>query len=51
MMLILMAGIFSKDYYKILDVPKNITKKRLDKAYKKKLLLLHPDRYSDQKEK
>lgn len=35
----------AKDYYKILDVRRNVNKATLKKAYKKKLLKLHPDRY------
>lgn len=42
-------SIISKDYYKIIGVPRNITDKRLKKAYKKKLLEFHPDKYNDQK--
>lgn len=36
---------YTKDYYRILDVNRSVDKTTLKKAYKKKLLKLHPDRY------
>ena len=39
------------NYYAILGVQSNITQKRLEKAYKKKLLQLHPDRFTNPDEK
>lgn len=47
----ILTQIFCKDYYKIMDVPRSITTKRLEKAYKKKLLSLHPDRFKSEAEK
>ena len=44
-LLLLILSTFTQDYYKILGVDKGITNKRLEKAYKKKLLSLHPDKF------
>lgn len=49
--LFFVIGALTKDYYKIMDVPRSITTKRLEKAYKKKLLSLHPDKFKTEKEK
>jgi DnaJ-class molecular chaperone len=39
------------EYYKILGIEKSASEKEIKKAYRKKALLLHPDRNQDNKEK
>jgi DnaJ family protein C protein 7 len=40
-----------KDYYKLLDVPKDADTETIKKAYKKAALKFHPDRFVDEQEK
>ena len=39
-----------RDYYEILEVAKNADDKGIKKAYRKKAMLYHPDRYEGPKE-
>lgn len=39
-----------KDYYKLLNIPKDAGEKEIQKAYKKAALLWHPDRHSSKSE-
>merc|ERR1712038_208494 len=40
-----------RDYYKILGVKRNASKKEINKAYKKLALQWHPDKFTDETEK
>lgn len=39
-----------KDYYKILGVPKDATDRQIKKAFRKKALVYHPDKWQGDKE-
>jgi DnaJ family protein C protein 3 len=34
-----------KDYYKILDIPRNATEYEINKAYKKRAMIYHPGKF------
>jgi DnaJ family protein C protein 3 len=39
-----------KDYYKILEVPRDADERQIKKAYRRKAMEFHPDRYKGDKE-
>ncbi|EPB71308.1 DnaJ domain protein [Ancylostoma ceylanicum] len=39
------------DFYAILNVPKNATEEEINKAYRRRCLIFHPDRHSDEDDK
>ena len=39
-----------RDYYDVVGVSKNANDKEIKKAYRKKAMLLHPDKYKGPKE-
>jgi len=41
----------NKDFYKILDVPRNADEQQIKKAYRKKALEWHPDKHQDAEDK